>query len=138
MFAAVLVSDFYSALAVGVLVVHALFILWVIFGALVTRRHPFLRWVHIPSLVWGVLVEITPWACPLTLLENWLEAKAGVEPYHGGFLLHYLDKLVYPDLSAATLTIAGIIVCGGNLALYAWQLCAPAANRKTTPDAHRD
>jgi hypothetical protein len=25
--------------------------------------------------------------CPLTLLENWLEQKAGVEPYQGGFLL---------------------------------------------------
>jgi len=30
----------------------------------------------------------------LTLLENWLEGKAGIQPYEGGFLLHYLDKLV--------------------------------------------
>ena len=44
---------------------------------------------------------------PLTVLENWLEAKAGVQPYQGGFLLHYLDKFVYPDISATVLTIAG-------------------------------
>ncbi len=41
------------------------------------------------SLVWGILTELLPWPCPLTLLENWLEARAGVEPYEGGFLLHY-------------------------------------------------
>jgi hypothetical protein len=49
-------------------------------------------------------------------LENWLEGKGGVLPYQGGFLLHYLDKLVYPDISATTLTVAGVIVCGMNLA----------------------
>ena len=54
--------------------------------------------------------------CPLTLLENWLEGKAGVLPYQGGFLLHYLDKLVCPDISATALTVAGVIVCGMKLA----------------------
>jgi hypothetical protein len=44
--------------------------------------------------------ELLPWPCPLTDLENWFEGKAGVQPYQGGFLLHYLDKLVYPDISA--------------------------------------
>lgn len=108
----------YSALAVFVLFLHALFILWVAFGALVTRSRPVLRWLHIASLVWGILTELLPWPCPLTLLENWLEAKAGVQPYQGGFLLHYLDKLVYPDISATVLTVAGVLVCILNLALY--------------------
>ena len=63
-----------------------------------------------------------PWPCPLTLLENWLEGRAGIEPYQGGFLLHYLDKLVYPDISANVLTIAGVIVCVANLAFYARQV----------------
>jgi hypothetical protein len=100
---------------------HALFILWVVFGALLTRSHPTLRWLHIGSLVWGILTELLPWPCPLTVLENWLETKAGVEPYHGGFLLHYLDKLVYPDISATTLTVAGVIVCALNLLFYGRQ-----------------
>ena len=26
------------------------------------------------------------WPCPLIRFENWLEQKACVEPYHGGFL----------------------------------------------------
>jgi Protein of Unknown function (DUF2784) len=115
-------SDSYSALATTVLVLHALFILWVIFGALLTRSRQLLRWLHIASVVWGVLTEVLPWPCPLTLLENWLEGRAGVEPYQGGFLLHYLDKLMYPDVSANVLTIAGVIVCIANLAFYARQL----------------
>jgi uncharacterized protein DUF2784 len=89
--------NLYSVLATAVLFLHALFIVWVAFGAVFTRSRPILRWLHIVSLIWGILTELMPWPCPLTLLENWLEQKAGVEPYQGGFLLHYMDKLVYPD-----------------------------------------
>jgi hypothetical protein len=122
MHAAVLVSSLYSALAAAVLFLHALFILWVVFGALLTRSRPILRWLHIASVVWGIFTELLPWPCPLTLLENWLEGRAGIEPYQGGFLLHYLDKLVYPDISATVLTVAAVIVCSLNLAFYARQL----------------
>jgi hypothetical protein len=116
--------NLYSALATAVLLLHALFIVWVVFGALLTRSRPALRWLHIVSLIWGILTELLPWPCPLTLLENWLEQKAVVEPYQGGFLLHYLDKLVYQDISATALTVGGVIVCALNLALYgrlAWK-----------------
>ena len=115
-------STFYSVLAIFVLFLHVLFILWVVFGALLTRSRPLLRWLHIASLVWGILTELLPWPCPLTVLENWLEGKAGVEPYQGGFLLHYLDKLVYPDISATVLTFAGLVICFLNLAFYGRQI----------------
>jgi hypothetical protein len=115
-------SSFCYALAIFVFFLHALFILWVVFGALLTPSRPILRWLHIASLVWGILTELVPWPCPLTVLENWLESKAGVEPYQGGFLLHYLDKLVYPDISATVLIVAGVIICTLNLAVDARQL----------------
>ncbi len=119
---ATLALNFYSVLAISVLLLHALFILWVVFGALLTRSRPILRWLHVGSLVWGILTELLPWPCPLTLLENWLEGKAGVEPYQGGFLLHSLDKLVYPDVSATVLTIVGVIICALNLGFYGRQM----------------
>jgi hypothetical protein len=103
-----------SAFVTAVLFLHALFIVWVVFGAVVTRSRPILRWLHFVSPIWGTLTELTPWPCPLTLLENWLEQKAGVEAYQGGFLLHYMDKLVYPDISATVLTVAGVLVCAFN------------------------
>jgi hypothetical protein len=111
-------SNVYFALAVFILFLHALFIVWIVFGAFLTRSRPALRWLHVASLVWGILTELLPWPCPLTVLENWLEAKAGVQPYQGGFLLHYMDKLVYPDISATVLTVAGVVICVLNLALY--------------------
>jgi len=115
-------SGLYSALAIFVLLLHALFILWVVFGALLTRSRPALRWLHIASLVWGILTELLPWPCPLTVLEDWFEAKADVQPYQGGFLLHYMDKFVYPDISTTALTVAGVVVCVLNLALYGRQI----------------
>ena len=117
--AAEFAGGLYASLATLVLFLHLLFILWVVFGALLTRRRPVLRGLHIASLIWGVLTEILPWPCPLTLLENKLEQMAGIEPYQGGFLLHYLDKLVYPDVSATVLTVAAVTVCLANLAYYA-------------------
>lgn len=75
--------NLYSALATAVLFLHALFIVWVVFGAVVTRSRPIRRWLHIVSLIWGILTELLPWPWPLTLLENWLEQKGGVAPYRG-------------------------------------------------------
>jgi Protein of Unknown function (DUF2784) len=125
--------DLYLALATAVLFLHALFIVWVVFGAVFMRSRPILRWLHIVSLIWGILTELLPWPCPLTLLENWLEQKAGVEPYQGGFLLHYMDKLVYPDISATALRVVGVLVCAFNLAVYgrrAWRF-RPHNHRRT-------
>ena len=122
MHAVVLTSGFYSALAISVLLLHALYILWVVFGALLTRSRPILRWLHVASLTWGILTELLPWPCPLTVLENWLEGSAGPEPAQGGFLLHYLDKLVYPDISSTMLTTVALIICALNLAYYGRQV----------------
>jgi len=124
--------NLYWAFATAVLFLHALFIVGVVFGALLTRSRPILRWLHIVSLIWGILTELLPWPCPLTLLER-LEQKAGAEPYQGGFLLHYMDKLVYPDVSATVLTVAGVLVCALNLAIYArraWRV-SPHNQRRT-------
>ena len=122
-------ANIYIALSVAVLLLHTLFIVWVIFGALVTRNRPVLRALHVASLIWGILTELTAWPCPLTLLENWLEARAGVEPYQGGFLLHYLDRLVYPDISVTVLVTVGMLVCMVNLAFYGWQVWSSVHSR---------
>ena len=111
--------NLYSIAAAGVLGLHLLFIVWVMFGALVTRRRPFLRWLHLGSLVWGALVEILPWTCPLTPAENWLRTRAGIGSYQGGFLLHYLDSLVYPDVPPTLLMVVAAAVCLFNLGIYA-------------------
>jgi hypothetical protein len=115
----------YSALAASVLALHLIFILWVVFGVILTRSRPLLRGLHIACLLWGVLVEVLLWPCPLTQLENWLELRAGVQPYQGGFLLHYLDATVYPNISPTLLTVAGVAICVVNLGIYGWYWIRP-------------
>jgi len=109
----------HSALADVILGLHLLFILWIVFSASVTRCRPVLQRLHRGSLVWGILIEILPWTCPVTWAENWLEARAGVAPYQGGFILHYLDALVYPNIPPSLLTGCGIGICVINLSIYA-------------------
>jgi hypothetical protein len=110
--------ELYRAMAAGVLSVHVAYIAWVIFGAFLTRRRPRLAALHVATLVYGIVMEIFDLWCPLTALENWLEARGGVAPYRGGFLLHYLDALVYPDVPANLLVAGAVIVCAFNLFIY--------------------
>lgn len=117
----------YSTAAIIVLGLHLAFILWVVFGALFTRRRPLLRILHVVSLVWGLLIEIFPWTCPLTFAENWLEQRAGIVPYKGGFLLHYLDALVYPNVPPQLLVVIAAVAVAANIVVYweRWRRPAP-------------
>lgn len=101
------------------LVLHVAWILWVVFGALWTRGRPLLACFHIASLVWGIIVELGPWECPLTLVEQSFETKDGVNSYQGGFIVHCLDEIVYPDLPRVLVAWVGAGICVANLAIYA-------------------
>src|SRR6266487_6270671 len=103
MLAVISAVSLYSGLANFVLVLHALFIIWVVFGAFLAWSRPVLRWLHIASLAWGILSEVLYWPCPLTFAENALEQRAGIQPYQSGFLLHYLDKLLFLRRSPSVL-----------------------------------
>lgn len=104
--------------AVLVLVLHLAFILWLIFGYFLARNDRLLRWLHILCLVYGLVIEIAPWPCPLTLLETWCEARAGIIPYRQPFLVHYLETLIYPDIPESLLVAGASIVCLINAVLY--------------------
>ncbi len=101
----------YAVVEAAVLGLHLLWIVWILLGWILTRGRPVLTAVHIASLIWGIAVELGPWPCPLTTAELWLEARSGATPYGMSFLVHYLDKLIYPDLPEPVLTWLGAGVC---------------------------
>lgn len=109
------------ALAVAALLLHLLWLAWVALGWLATRRRPLLRWLHIASLIYGILIEIFRWPCPLTLLEVEFARRAGRTAYREPFLVHYLEKIIYPDLPEAMVTAGAVAVCAGILLIYAWR-----------------
>lgn len=108
-----------EVLAAAVLALHLAWIFWAIAGAMWTRGRPWLTAFHVLSLIWGIIVEAGPWPCPLTLAEQWLEARAGMHGWTGGFLVHCLDATIYPNLPAAVITGCGVAVCAFNLGIYA-------------------
>ena len=75
----------YRAMAASVVSLHAAYIAWVIFGALFTRGRPRLAALHVATLVYGVIIEIFGFWCPLTALEDWLQVRGGVSVYRGPF-----------------------------------------------------
>lgn len=109
-------------LADAVLIIHLLYIAFVIFGTIFTRGRPWLGGIHVATIVWGIITETTAAPCPLTLAENWCEARAGISPYHGPFLLHCLDATVYPNVPLALLVTIAVLVCVFNLGIYGRRL----------------
>jgi hypothetical protein len=119
-----------AAAAAAVLVVHLTWLLFVIFGALLTRDRVWLASLHIAALLWGVTVELGPWPCPLTALEQQFRDAAGMSSYSEPFLVYYLDRIVYPDIPSAVLTVAGVSVCLVNLGIY-WKRLRRAVIKST-------
>ncbi len=106
-------------LADAVVLVHLAFILFVAAGGLLVLRWPKLAWVHVPAVVWGALIELAGWICPLTPLENRLRAAAGDAAYAGGFIDRYIMPIVYPaGLTRGMQLALGIAVIAVNLLIY--------------------
>ncbi len=120
----------HAFLADAVLVLHGLFIVWVVFGGLAVIMRPRLAWLHLPAVAWAVWIAWSGSYCPLTPLEQSLRRAAGQAGYEGGFIEHYLTAAIYPQGLTANLQILfGAVVLGTNLAFYA-VATARAANRR--------
>ena len=111
----------YRLLADAVLVLHLLFILFVVCGALLTLRWTWMVWIHVPAMLWGAATEFFQLICPLTPLENSLRAAAGSSAYEGGFIQHYLQPLIYPpELSTDMQWLLGTLLITFNVILYSY------------------
>ncbi|WP_026296200.1 DUF2784 domain-containing protein [Aromatoleum toluclasticum] len=102
-----------------VVLVHALFIAFVVLGGLLTLRWPHTVWVHLPVAAYGAGIELIGWTCPLTPLENALRRAAGGVDYRGGFIEHYLIPLIYPaGLTPRVQLVLGLLVLAINVLVY--------------------
>lgn len=109
----------YQALANIVVTAHFAFIVFVMVGGLLVLKWPRVAWLHLPAVLWGALVELMHWSCPLTPLENYLREKAGGVAYEGDFIMRHLLPIIYPDhLTPALQTVFGVIVIVVNGLIY--------------------
>lgn len=110
----------YRILADLILLTHALFVVFVIFGGLLVLWRRWLAWLHLPALAWGAIIISMGWICPLTPLENTLRQMAGQENYSSSFIEHYLLLAIYPPglTRQIQLLLAALLILG-NLFVYA-------------------
>lgn len=113
----------YRLAADAVLLMHAVFVLFVVLGGLLVLRYRRLAWVHVPAAIWGIGIETIGGICPLTTIENALRLRAGESGYPGGFVEHYIVPLIYPaELTRATQFWLAGIALSINLLIYGWIL----------------
>ena len=114
----------YQPLADLVLLLHALFVVFVVAALLLTIVGGYCRWqwilnwwfrvVHLVSIA---VVVAQSWAgliCSLTSLEMWLRGQAGGEQYDGSFIQYWLQRFLYYDapgwVFVAAYTVFGLLV----------------------------
>lgn len=113
----------YSLLANLVMVLHLLFVVFVVLGGLLVFWKGWFTWIHLPVAIYGVMIEWIGWVCPLTPLENRLREQAGQAGYKGGFVEEYLLPLVYPEgFTRNVALVLGAVVLAINLAIYSCYL----------------
>lgn len=112
---------FYRIAADFLVIVHLAFILFVIFGGFSVLRDR--RWalLHIPAVIWGIIIEIMGWICPLTPLENRFRRMGGEQVYSGDFIDHYLLPVIYPaGLTRYAQYVLATIVLAVNAVMYGY------------------
>jgi len=112
---------FYNLSANLLLVLHFMFICFVLVGAFLLLKWPRIIYLHLPAIIWGILIEAKGWICPLTPLEQWLRFQAGQSGYQTGFIEYYLLPIIYPSALTRNIQIGfAILVFLLNLSIYTW------------------
>ena len=120
----------YPVLADMTVLVHAAFVLFVVFGGMAVLRWPRLAWFHLPAAVWGVMIELGGWVCPLTFLENRFRGLGGEAGYGGTFIERYLETLLYPlGITRNVQLVFGLVAFLVNLVIYVRLLRRAPHNR---------
>jgi hypothetical protein len=121
-------------LADAVLALHLLVVAFVAGGLLLVvagnlgRRWPWVnhypfRLAHLAAIAF---VAVQAWlgaTCPLTTLEMALRAQAGQAAYAGGFIAHWLQRLLYWDFAPWVFVLAYTLF--GMAVLWAWWCFPP-------------
>ena len=90
-------SSLYIIVVAAVVAAHFAFIGYLVVGGFVALRWPRTIVLHVSAVIWGVLSISLDLPCPLTDLERWARARAGMAPLPSdGFVAHYIAGVLYP------------------------------------------
>ncbi|UDM08785.1 DUF2784 domain-containing protein [Halomonas sp. NyZ770] len=131
-------SSLLLLLADAVLLLHVLFVAFVVLGLLAIYlggllgwhwvRHRRFRLVHLGAIGYVVVQAWLGAVCPLTTLEMALRAEAGSATYAGSFIQHWLQRLLY--YTAPEWVFVAVYTLFGSLVLASWWVVRPVARQR--------
>ena len=94
-----------------VVLLHFLWIMFLIFGVFIGRRYKWVKVFHIAGMGFAVVIQIFGWYCPLTHIEVWLrKMHRPSQGYEGSFIINYIQKIVYLELSGKVILTATVFL----------------------------
>jgi hypothetical protein len=109
----------YQIVVALAVVVHFAFLCYLVVGGFVALRWRRTIWLHVPAVLWGIAITTAHLDCPLTWLERWSRAKAGMAPLPPeGFIAHYIAGVLYPASWASAVPAAAFALVGTSWMLY--------------------
>jgi hypothetical protein len=109
----------FSILADIVVLIHFLWIVFLILGAIPGVRCPVVKIIHIAGLAFSFIIQIIGWYCPLTHLEVWLRVRHDpMLSYTGSFIIHYIEQIVYLEVSRITVFVITVLLVILNMWIY--------------------
>ena len=110
----------YRLLSDLVILVHFLWIVFILFGFLVALKYVKISFIHIAGLAFTLVLNLGGWYCPLTHLENYLHGLYDPQLLYGGsFITNNLQRLIYLTLDEVYLRMGAIAWVGLNMGGYA-------------------
>jgi hypothetical protein len=113
----------YQIVVAFVVVVHFVFLCYLLVGGFVALRWRRTIWLHVPAALWGIAITTEHLDCPLTWLERWGRAKAGMAPLPPeGFIAHYIAGVLYPASWAGFVPVVVFALVAVSWVLYGRRL----------------
>jgi hypothetical protein len=109
----------YFAVVVGTAAAHLAYLVYLPSGGFLALRWRRTLWLHLPTVCWGIGVLALELPCPLTSLEVWARARAGMDPLpETGFIGRYVAGVLYPvDRTGCAQTFAFLAAAVSWIAL---------------------
>jgi len=103
------------------IMVHSLWILFLVFGFVFVLKGSKIAYVHLGGLLFALVLNALGWYCPLTHLENYFHSlHDGPPAYSSSFIARGLEKFVYPDIPENLLRGGEILLTALYLLVYGY------------------
>ena len=121
-------DSLYLIAADSVLLLHVLFVAFVVFGLVLIYIGKAMAWAWVRNRMFRIthliaigIVVVQSWIgmiCPLTTVEMWLRDRAGDATYSGAFIAHWLESILY--FQAPAWVFAVCYTAFGALVIASW------------------